>query len=62
MTKAKTYGTLKITEAEFQAAQNIACGDDATADAAYQVVCYCRGRMHQRATVEAYLRMAREIA
>lgn len=56
------YGTLKVTQAEFEAAKNVACGDDATADAAYQVVQYCRGQMFIRDSVEEYLRMNRSSA
>jgi hypothetical protein len=58
----KTYGSLKVTEAELQAARNVSCGDDATADAAYQVVRYCSGQVFNRSTVEEYLSMARTSA
>lgn len=45
---SKTYGAWKITGAEFQSALSLSEGDDPLADAAYQLVRYCRGEIFHR--------------
>jgi hypothetical protein len=59
MSKPFTYGLWKITQAEFEQARNLAEGEDALADAAYQLVRYCRGEVHIRAAAAEAASMIR---
>jgi hypothetical protein len=60
MTKSFPFGAWKVTRDEFERARNIAEGDDEVANAAYQLVRYCRGDIFQRDPAAEMLRMMRE--
>jgi hypothetical protein len=48
MFASKTYGAWKVTEQEYRTALSLSDGDGPLADAAWQLVRYCRGEIFNR--------------
>jgi hypothetical protein len=56
----KTYGAMKVTESEYQAARKVANhGTGTLSEGAYQVVRYCEGGIFIRDDAVAFLRSVR---
>ena len=62
MNTKTTYGAWKITHQEYETAQSLAEGDGPLADAAWQLVRYCRGEIFNRDAAAEAAKMIREQA